>query len=1195
MSTNDDNSDSSSAGGRDQPDKPDNSSHPTDTALERFVTGRLAGDAAAELEEHILNCDRCAERIDPSISLPQEPRAGFQLGNYVIKHRLGEGGMGIVYEAEHVTLRRRVALKVLSTRSSSNDSYIQRFLSEARSAGRLHHTNIVPVFEVGSDAGVHYYAMQLIEGQSLDRVVSDVRRLQPSALTTPDGELADTPGSAVEVDHLRDSVAWKFYLGKYDRSKKIEDRSSRDNQTKIEEDGIASGANLTKAMEAGAAGIQAGELAERESTVADELPAATSSSTGRRVRVTYHTRVAQIGLQVAEALSYAHIHGVLHRDIKPGNILLDREGTAWITDFGLAKNQEDDLTRSGDLVGTFRYMAPEQFNGNADARTDVYALGLTMYELCTLRVAYVESDRGRLINDIFNEDPPRLRSVDRRIPKDLETIVLKSIDKQPRHRYPTAAKLATDLRLFLEDRPIQARRISVAERAWRLCRRNPISASLAGCVILLLCVVLVGSLLHSYRVSSYANLLELENDRAVSAEGEANQRLYQQLRTQIQLAPMDQRPGQRFDAGETLRQAVELLPKLNLPELRYQEQRRELRNDAIHILTRFDLEETSLRRIHPPWTGSLEFSSSHNWYANSDEDGNIAIRRFADDQEIALLPSFGPNMRAWFMRFSGNDRYLSAIYHSNPKRLAVWDIESGKKVLGIQGLSYIETPFLANGHQLIVGLPDGEIGIYELQDEPSSEPVKTLSFPGRPDTLCYSPETNQLAVFGKAANNLMICNLADGTSTNTEIGRHLETMAWSTSGTLAGACDDGSIAIWRSTEDLANPEIVPAHRLTVRRITFLPGTHIVATSSNEGFVRFANIDSGQELLRVMGAVLKQSGFASNGQKIGFYTLENEFGLWELPREIPWRVLGTDGTFQPLWGLDFWPRDERILASATDTGVEFWDTQRPRLIKSLDIGPTKTARFTADGSKLLTSGDHGVRLWPVESDVDSETSIQLGEPKVVAAGKWSRAAMDAGAARIVTADPQMQAFDLSAPSSAPLKMRHKWAQHVVMKPDGKWFVSTTWLGTGVKVWDGASGKELRDLMPDSGSATCALSDDGRWLGVATGQENLVWDTETWEVVYQVDRTIADGVPDPIAFSPDSRLMAVPYSRQIVQLIDPTSKRTLGVLRSQRLGKLNLCATFSPSGQFLAVANDEGIHIWDIKRMRERLHEFDLDWE
>ena len=191
--------------------------------------------------------------------------------------------------------------------------------------------------------------------------------------------------------------------------------------------------------------------------------------------------MARIGVQVADALAYAHAQGILHRDIKPSNLLLDTRGTVWVTDFGLAKaDDQQNLTHTGDILGTLRYMPPEAFGGKADGRGDVYALGLTLYELLAFRPAFDEKERGRLIKQVTGEAPPPLRKLNPEVPRDLETIVQKAIEREPAHRYATAAELADDLQRFVDDEPIRARRTSYAERLARWGRRNPAVAALSG-------------------------------------------------------------------------------------------------------------------------------------------------------------------------------------------------------------------------------------------------------------------------------------------------------------------------------------------------------------------------------------------------------------------------------------------------------------------------------------------------------------------------------------------------------------------------------------------------------------------------------------------------------------------------------------------------------------------------------------------
>jgi serine/threonine protein kinase len=360
------------------------------------------------------------------------------LGDYHILREVGRGGMGVVYEAEQVSLDRHVALKVLPRQALLNATYLERFRREAKAAAKLHHTNIVPVFGVGECEGLHYYAMQFIRGEALDFVLRDLRRLR--------GQPGGMEGAATAGE---ESVAHSLLSGRF-------------------------------AAPAGEADAPTVRVEARSSV--------TLSASGSEAD--FYRGVARIGLQVADALAYAHRNGVLHRDVKPSNLLLDAQGTVWITDFGLAKAEgADELTHTGDVVGTVRFMAPERFDGHSLPQSDVYGLGVTLYELLTLRPAFDDANKARLIQRVLHDPPVPPRKRDPHIPRDLETVVLKCLAKEAAERYPTAEALAEDLRRFLADRPVRARRAGVVERLGRWARRNPVVAGLVACVALLLLTV----------------------------------------------------------------------------------------------------------------------------------------------------------------------------------------------------------------------------------------------------------------------------------------------------------------------------------------------------------------------------------------------------------------------------------------------------------------------------------------------------------------------------------------------------------------------------------------------------------------------------------------------------------------------------------------------------------------------------------
>jgi tetratricopeptide (TPR) repeat protein len=376
---------------------------------------------------------------------------GGTLGDFRILGEIGRGGMGVVYEAEQISLGRRVALKVLPFAAVLDPRHLQRFKNEAQAAAALEHPNIVNVHAVGCERGVHYYAMQFIDGQTLAQVIEELRQ---------QGE----------------GGAWRVAGG-----------GTRP-PAELATEALPSSSSLTPSP---------------SHPVTPSLPGPDTSpkaaiSTQRSTRTPEFFRsVANLGIQAAEALEHAHQMGVVHRDIKPSNLMVDARGHLWIADFGLAqisapsplggesRGEGASLTMTGDILGTLRYMSPEQAAGRSrvlDHHTDVYSLGLTLYELLALQPAFEGDDRQHLVRQILEADPPPPRQHNPSIPRDLETIVLKATAKEPSQRYASAQAFADDLRRFLEDKPIHARRPSLADRLGKWARRHKALVASAACI-----------------------------------------------------------------------------------------------------------------------------------------------------------------------------------------------------------------------------------------------------------------------------------------------------------------------------------------------------------------------------------------------------------------------------------------------------------------------------------------------------------------------------------------------------------------------------------------------------------------------------------------------------------------------------------------------------------------------------------------
>ena len=406
-------------------------------------------DCSAALEEEIRQLD----------AMPP-PR---KLGEYRIIHEIGRGGMGIVYKAEQESLGRHVALKLLPQSAKFDERRGIRFQQEAMASGKLHHSNIVPVFGVGRSDDVSYFVMQYIDGTGLDQVITEVRDAASGAGSGSGSSSGKKLNDTVRFDETKlGTVASGLFV---DVEKQIE---------QLEEAGSAA------------------ESLSGSSSFASSSVSGTFSQ-----RNAYYRNIASIGERVSDALEYAHSRKILHRDIKPANLLIDHTGHVWVTDFGLAKlTDQEDLTRTGETVGTLRYLPPEQFNGKSDARSDVYSLGLTLYEMLTLQPAFDGKDFAQLLQNVTESHPEPPRKKDSRIPRDLDTIVMKAIAKEPAQRYQNAGALRDDLQLFLQGKPIQAKQASELDRFVKAIKRRPIGSALAGMLLLSL---LVGSALVTWK------------------------------------------------------------------------------------------------------------------------------------------------------------------------------------------------------------------------------------------------------------------------------------------------------------------------------------------------------------------------------------------------------------------------------------------------------------------------------------------------------------------------------------------------------------------------------------------------------------------------------------------------------------------------------------------------------------------------
>jgi serine/threonine protein kinase/WD40 repeat protein len=1130
---------------------------PVEQLAEEFLDRYRRGERPS-LSEYTLRHPELADhvrRLFPALVLMEElgeavgkgaersvPAGLTRLGEYRILREVGRGGMGLVFEAVQEPLGRHVALKVLPP-ALCRDKYLERFRREAKAAARLHHTNIVPVFGVGADAGMHFYVMQFIDGRGLDRVLHEVRRLREGvggpSTELPPGE-RDVSGLALGL------LSGRFSPGTF----------------------------------------RAGAEEPADTAVLSAGPPASTP-----MGDPYYQAVARLGLQAAEALHHAHTQGVLHRDVKPSNLLLDAGGTVWVTDFGLAKaDDSDDLTDTGDLVGTLRYMAPEQLQGRCDARSDVYGLGVTLFELLALRPAFDAPQRMRLMDQVAREAAPPLRQLAPRVPRDLETVVNKAMAREPADRYASARELADDLGRFLSDRPVQARRVTAAERLGRWCRRHPAVAALSAAVVTLLAAGAAGGWWAAARLGRQVEAVR-------HAEQDMTERLWEARLAQARAGRASRLPGQRFKSLEALTEAARIRPT------------RELRNEAVACLALADV------RVEREWDADLEtdrltlstgvaFDPSLEHYAYTSADGTVCVRAVADDRLVASLA--GPRGPADFLRFSPDGHYLAARYTTSEHPCWVWDWRAGKKVFGRSQppLFTLAMDFLPDSSSFILGDKQG----LETVGLPSGQTLGTTRLDVGPGWVAVAPGQGDLvAVCGLAEPaKLRVVQVPSGrvVASWDQVPTQLVAVAWHPDGRLLVASgSDGKLYSF-DLDSRRQPAVLQGHLLEARELAFSPDGRLLVSRGWDGTTRFWDPRGGYEVLRVRGASFLQ--FDRDGRRLAYRAYNSRrLGVWELADQSVCRVLygyrGRDS--QRHAGVSFSP-DSRLLAASAGADVCLWDPRTGGLLGRIHSGPTTDVLFDPRGQYLYTAGDKGTRAWPL-ARLEDEGGVlwRVERPKPLPGlflwpngfqlhtdrGGDRLAVVERFSRVVLTPPPGRTGPHTSLPN-------HPQVSAAALSPDGRYVATGTWRGEGVKVWEADTGRLVHDL-PAAGSAGVAFTPDGSRLLVLESEGTYrsyrvgSWERE-WER-HDPDTGFTSRLH--AAFDPDGRVMAHVSDRVNLRLVDLNTGEELAVLQvpeSQNLAGYQ----FSPDGRYLAALTVRGtVQLWDLRRLRATLRQAGLDWD
>jgi WD40 repeat protein/serine/threonine protein kinase len=1053
------------------------------------ITDRLQAGDPVDIEAFLARCPEHADdlrRLLPALALVDalkeacvasrssgEAMAGEEvlgtLGDFRIVREVGRGGMGVVYEAEQVSLHRRVALKVLPFAGTLDPRQLQRFQNEAQAAACLHHTNIVPVYFVGCDRGVHYYAMQFIDGHTLAEHIRELQQAGPTAGTEPAAQQA-------------------------------------------------------------------------------------TSSTGSTARGREHfRRVAELGVQAAEALDHAHQAGVVHRDVKPANLLLDSRGNLWVTDFGLARIQsEAGITQTGHLVGTLRYMSPEQALAKRaviDHRTDVYSLGATLYELLTLRPAFTGGDRQELLRQIAFEEPPRLRRLDRGIPAELELIVLKAMEKDPADRYATAQELADDWRRWVENRPIQARAPTWRERLVKWCRRHPAIVRSVAVAMALILATLSVSLAVIWQQKQ-------QTEQALGGERQALTRERQALRREkttayllrITLADLEGKAGQ-------LRRSERIL------------------DDC------------------PPDVRQWEWHYLKGLYRPQFEvpGGAAAVAFSGDGQRLALVGP-GPTVTCWdvttrrkvldfaFQAMSRNSVVGRPVFSRDGRRVAgiarakeswiikIWDVTTGELLvtLPVTGMPGLFNLAFSHDGQRIAASSFG-VGV-KVWDIATRKEVFTVEAGFNPR---FCP--GGWFIVGQTAAGLKVWSVDTGQEVFTDNKRGGEPVVVSPDGQLlAMPAEDGSTDVVKVIGRKLRS------RLKGAPLAFSPDGKRLACGDREGFTIWDIASRRQLFTRRDAAFLS---FSPDGKRLACGEREG-FTICDTASQLELFTLH-DAEF-----LAFSPDGVRLAGRARD-GIGVWDVSRGVLqlgtaVQGLALSPDgrHVAAGSMEGKVIISDVATGQKIRTLVHD-------RQGEVNCVAYSPAGHLFASAGY------DRTLKLWDSDTGELVATLQGHAGEVYsLAFSPAGR-FLATGSKDHTIKLWDATTCEELRSFRGHTSSvAALDFSSDGRRLVSATGQEPRlhsrphelkVWDVATGQELLALPTQPGGGV-NSVVFSPDGRhILAAPFGG-LVKVWDATTGEEL------RFGELPIrggVLAFSPDGERLATKIDSSVKLWDAHTGQEIL--------
>jgi len=872
------------------------------------------------------------------------------------------------------------------------------------------------------------------------------------------------------------------------------------------------------------------------------------ASSGTEIR-----SLVKILAAVARAVHYAHQRGILHRDLKPGNILLDAQDGPYVTDFGLAKQVagDDTSTQSGSIVGTASYMAPEQAAAGKSLTTaaDVYSLGAILYEVLTGQPPFRQETTLQTLVQVREREPARPSAVHPKVDRDLETICLKCLEKDPHRRYGSAEALAEELERWLAGEPITARPVSGVERAWRRYKRNPVVSSLLAAVVLVAVVGLVG-VLSQWQVAVANEQKAVTNAAAAQASAEKAKEKAHEANQQRDEARRQQAEAQR-QRDEVQRQRDEVRA-LNEKLLATQQQLQSTLYAAHINLAQQAWDASGPERVlqlldqHRPKPGQADLRG-FEWYY---------LKRLCHSNELTLE---GHAAQVLSMAFSPDRKRLATA--SKDHTVKVWDAQTGKELFTLKGHS--------RSVAKVVFSPDGKrlaSASFEWGEQGRREPG---------EVNVWDAQTGRELVTLKATGGISVLALSPD-------NKHLATFSYS----------DRTIKIWdtQTTQEYLTLKAVDRATDFVNALAFSPnGKRLAASVGTNADGKHPpgkvwDAESGQELFTLKGHTndVFCLAYSPDGKRLASGSFDTTVKVWN--SETGQEVLTLKGNKSLVLCMAYSPDGQRLASASDDKTVKLWDAQTGQELATLKWpnGYACCVALSDDGLCMAGTGDRRtatatVKKWDTQKDREGLT-FKVGS------GNINNVAYSPDGTRlaVVAVDEPKLLDATNGKVSVALKGHSAQVTGLVFSPDGKRLATSSYDKT-VKVWDTQTGKELVTKAHANGATGVAFSPDGKRLA-SSSRDGIIklWDTESWTEL----RTMrgAGSIYD-LAFTPDGKRLAS-ASADLIRIWDPETGRLALTLRAPG-GYLGLShLAISPDGQRVAGAG-RTVLIWDAQTGRQLL--------